>query len=215
MSSPVKASVSPWPHAIGFVFASIGFAYLIVRFHVNPVWLTVMIVYGCGLCFAFGASALYHWLGGGGRRRNAVFRRIDHAAIFALIASTYTPVLFFGLDGAWRISMLASVWFLAALGILSTVWFLGAPRIVSTSLYVAMGWVALVPAVKLAAALPHAAGLLFVLGGILYSAGGAIYATRALNVFPGRFGFHEVFHVFVVAAAGVHFVAIAFYLVPA
>lgn len=210
----LKQPVSPWPHTVGFVLALLGGAYLIVRFHHDPVRLAVAAVYACGLIAAFGASALYHWLGGGGMRRNAVFRRLDHAAIFALIASTYTPVLFYGLDGAWRISMLASVWFLAALGILSTVWFIGAPRMLSTWLYVAVGWVAVVPAWKLAVALPHAASILFVVGGVLYSTGGAVYATRSCNIAPGRFGFHEVFHLFVVAAAGVHYVAIAFCLAP-
>ncbi|GAC1582308.1 MAG: hemolysin III family protein [Candidatus Elarobacter sp.] len=208
----LKEPVSPWPHSIGFVLAAIGCVYLVLRFHGDVASLVVMSVYGCGLLIAFGASALYHWLGGAGPRRNAVFRRIDHAAIFALIASTYTPVLYFGLDGAWRIAMLGSVWFLAIVGIVSTVWFINAPRALSTTFYVALGWAAVVPAVKLAVSLPHQASVLFLLGGLLYSFGGAVYATRSLNLVPGRFGFHEVFHVFVIAGAAMHFAAIAFNL---
>lgn len=133
MMTVLEQPVSPWPHSVGFVLALVGFGYLAVRFHADGASLTVMSVYGCGLLLAFGASALYHWIGEAGPRRNAVFRRIDHAAIFALIASTFTPVLYFGLDGAWRIAMLASVWFLALVGIVSTVWFVGAPRALSTA----------------------------------------------------------------------------------
>ncbi|GAC1412531.1 MAG: hemolysin III family protein [Candidatus Velthaea sp.] len=196
------------------MLALIGFGYLIARFHEDVVSLVVMSVYGGGLVVAFGASALYHWLGGAGPRRNAVFRRIDHATIFVLIASTYTPVLYFGLDGVWRVASISSVWFLALVGITSTVWFVGAPRALSTAFYVALGWAAVIPGARLVAALPHPAIALFLLGGVLYSLGGAVYATRSLDFAPGRFGFHEVFHVFVLAAAVVHFTAIAFNLVP-
>ncbi len=211
----LKEPVNPWPHSIGFVLALIGVSYLFARFHEHIQTLAVMSVYGFCLLVAFGASALYHWIGGAGPRRNAVFRRIDHASIYALIAGTYTPVLYFGLDGAWRIATISSVWFLAALGIAQTMWFLDAPRILSTAFYVALGWVAIIPFFKLAATLSHPAIALFVLGGVLYSLGGAIYATRSFDFAPGRFGFHEMFHVFVIAGAAAHFAAIGFRLIPA
>lgn len=193
----------------------IGAGYLVARFHEHMQILAVMSVYGFCLLVAFGASALYHWLGGAGPRRNAVFRRIDHASIYALIAGSYTPVLYFGLDGAWRMATLSSIWFLAMLGIAQTMWFLDAPRVLSTAFYVALGWVAVIPSVKLAATLSHQAIALFILGGVLYSIGGAIYATRSVDLAPGRFGFHETFHVVVIAGAAAHFAAIAFALIPA
>lgn len=210
----LKEPVSPWPHSIGFGLALAGLTYLAVRFHADAATLAVMSVYGGGLAAAFGASALYHWLGGAGPRRNAVFRRIDHAAIYLLIASTYTPVLYFGLDGAWRIATLAVVWSLALLGMTSTVWFVGAPRALSTALYVGLGCFAAVPAAKLAATLSHTAIVLIAIGGVLYVLGGVVYATRWLDFVPRRFGFHEVFHLTVIAAAAVHFAAIAFMLTP-
>jgi hemolysin III len=207
-----KEPVSPWPHAVGFVLALIGCACLVARYHGHVASLAVVCIYGCGLLIAFGASALYHALGGTGSRRYAVFRRIDHASIYALIAGTYTPVLYFGLAGVWRSASIALVWLLAAVGIASATWLTGAPRALSTSLYIALGWLAVIPAAKLYAALPHAAIFLILAGGVLYSLGGAIYATRACNFAPGRFGFHEVFHLFVLAGAAVHFAAIAFTL---
>lgn len=211
----MKEPVNPWPHSIAFILALIGVGYLAVRFHGDAQSLAVMGVYGFALVAAFGASALYHWIGGAGPRRNAVLRRIDHAAIYALIAGTYTPVLYFGLDGTWRMAAISSVWLLAMLGIAQSMWFLTAPRALSTALYAALGWAAVVPFLKLAVTLSHPAMVLIVLGGVLYSLGAAIYARRSFDFAPGRFGFHEVFHVLVVAGAAVQFVAIAFHLVPA
>jgi hemolysin III len=207
--------VNPWPHSIGFILAVIGVCYIAVRFHAHASTLVVMSVYGVGLLLAFGGSALYHWMGGAGPRRNAVFRRIDHASIYALIACTYTPLLYFGLDGAWRIATLSSAWTLALLGIAQSLWYVNAPRALATALYAVLGWVAVVPFVKLAGTLSHPVILLFVLGGLMYSLGGAIYATRAFDFAPGRFGFHEVFHIFVLAGAVLHFSAIVFGLVTA
>lgn len=208
----MKEPVNPWPHSIAFVLALVGTGCLAARFHERPRILAVMAVYSFGLLFAFGASALYHWMGGTGPRRNAVFRRIDHAAIYALIACTYTPVLYIGLDGAWRISTMASVWLLATLGITQSMWFLNAPRALSTALYVALGWAAAIPFGKLTSTLSHLAIALIVAGGLLYSLGAVIYAKRLFNFAPGRFGFHEVFHVLVVAGAATQFAAIAFQL---
>lgn len=208
----MKEPVNPWPHSIAFVLALIGAGYLAARYHGHAQILAVMAVYAFGLLFAFGASALYHWMGGMGPRSNAVFRRMDHAAIYLLIACTYTPVLYAGLDGTWRVATMASVWLLAALGIAQSMWFLNAPRAVSTGLYVALGWAAVVPFVKLASTLSHPAIALIVAGGLLYSLGAVIYAKRLFNFAPGRFGFHEVFHVLVVAGAATQFAAIAFQL---
>jgi len=210
MQSIRKEPVSPWPHAVGFVLAVVGCAGLVARYHGHIASLAVMSIYGGGLVIAFGASALYHATGATGSRHFALFRRIDHASIYALIAGTYTPVLYFGLDGIWRSASISCVWLLGAVGIISTIWLVGAPRAISTSLYVALGWLAVVPAAKLYATLPHAAIVLILAGGVLYSLGAAIYATRAFNFAPGRFGFHEVFHLFVLAGAAVHFAAIAF-----
>lgn len=212
MESIRKEPVSPWPHAIGFVMAVVGCAYLVARNHENLASLTVMSIYGGGLLLAFGASALYHALGGADSHRYAVFRRIDHASIYVLIACSYTPVLYFGLDGNWRTASISCTWLLTAIGIASTTWLVGAPRALSAALYIALGWLAVIPAAKLYEKLSHTAIVLILAGGILYSLGAAIYATRSFNIAPGRFGFHEVFHLFVLAGAAVHFAAIAFNL---
>jgi hemolysin III len=214
VTARIKEPVNPWPHTIGFALAALGAVIVILRFHADAGAVTVMSVYAFGLMLAFGASALYHWIGGAGKRRNAVFRRIDHAAIFILIASTLTPVYWFGLDFAWRISILASTWFLAIVGITATVWFVGAPRAWTTAAYIAIGSIVIIPSAQLAAGLPHQTSILLLAGSLISIIGGSIYATRSLNFAPGRFGFHEVFHLMVLAGAAVHFAAIAFTLTP-
>jgi len=213
-ASGPKLPVNPWPHSVAFLLAAIGLMYLIVRFHVSASTVAVMSVYGCGLVILFGASSIYHALAG---RRPAclpVLRRIDHASIYVMIAGSYTPVVFFGLDGAWRSATICAVWLVCAAGVVVSIWLLHAPRVLSTALYAAFGWAAVIPAARLIERLSPPAIALIGAGGVLYTAGAIVYATRSLNFWPGRFGFHEVFHCFVVAGAAVQFIAIAFFIAP-
>ena len=204
MKEPVDARIS----LAGFVAAVGGVAYIAIRFHGDPPLLAAMLVYGLSLCTLFGVSAVYHGIPMSAGA-TAVLRRIDHAAIYVLIAGSYTPLLFDALDGAWRIATLASIWALATAGVVMTVWFVDAPRWMTAATYIAMGWFALVPAVKLVPTIPLAVTILIAVGGLLYTLGAVIYATRQLDLLPRRFGFHEVFHLFVLAGAATQFVAIA------
>jgi hemolysin III len=208
VKEPVDARIS----FAGFIAAVAGVVYIAIRFHGDLPVLAAMLVYGASLCVLFGASSLYHGFPGSAAR-TAVLRKIDHAAIYVLIAGTYTPVLFVALDGTWRIATLASIWGVAVAGVMLTMWFVHAPRWLSATVYIAMGWFAVVPAFKIVPALQLVVTLLIALGGLLYTLGAVVYATRTLDVLPRRFGFHEVFHLFVLAGAATHFVAIAGLLV--
>jgi hemolysin III len=170
-------------------------------------------LYAAALAGMFGASALYHRVAWRPSVR-AWMRRLDHSMIFVLIAATYTPVLVLGLDGLMPAIVLAIVWSGAAVGVaLKLVW-VAAPERLVASVYVMLGWVglALLPQVVASAgALP---ALLFVAGGLLYTAGAVVYVRRRPDPSPAVFGFHEVFHVLVIAAAIAHYVAIAGFVVP-
>ena len=194
----------------GFFAALAGLVYLGVRFHGGPA-LGAMLVYGTSMCALFGISSLYHGVAFGSRA-TAVLRRLDHAAIYVLIAGSYTPVLFVGLDGAWRIATIAAIWGAALAGVVLTVWFVNAPRWVSAAVYIAMGWFAVVPAVKLVPVLPRTATLLIGAGGLFYTVGAVVYAIKRVRLAPLRLGFHEIFHLFVLAGATIQFVAIAHFL---
>jgi len=208
VKEPVDARIS----FAGLLAAVAGVGYMLVRFRGDAPVLAAMLVYGASLCALFGASSLYHGVAASAPR-TAMLRKVDHAAIYVLIAGSYTPVLFVGLAGAWRVATLAAIWGAALAGVILTIWFVRAPRWAAATVYIAMGWFAIVPAFKLVPTLPLVVTLLIALGGVLYTAGAVVYATRKLDVLPRRFGFHEVFHVFVLAGAATQFIAIAGFLV--
>ncbi|BDG01957.1 PAQR family membrane homeostasis protein TrhA [Anaeromyxobacter oryzae] len=162
------------------------------------------LVYGASLFTLFAVSALYHRPTWSPRARLAM-RRLDHSAIFVLIAGTYTPLCLL-LGGARGATMLAIAWGGALLGVGRAVLWPTAPKALAAAIYVALGWVVLPVLPALRALL--GAGDLAVLaaGGIVYSLGAVVYASRRPDPFPRVFGYHEVFHAMVIVAAALHFV---------
>lgn len=172
-----------------------------------------MTVYGVSMITLYGASTVYHWARAV-PRKVMVLKKIDHIAIYLLIAGSYTPVFYYGLEGAWRAAMLISIWVLTLVGILLKVWFINLPRYVSTAFYIALGWIAVIPFAKLLTSLPAGALVLMFIGGVAYTIGAVIYATKWLNFFPDRFGFHEIFHIFITLGSVAHFTMIMIYIMP-
>jgi hemolysin III len=166
------------------------------------------LVYGAGLCLMLAASALYHRLECSPRVRS-VLCRIDHSAIYVFMAASYTPVGLLVLDGAAQWMVLGSVWGGCLAGVALSVAWVTAPRVLFALTYVALGWVIVIAFPQLTTELELAALVLLGAGGLLYTAGAVIYALRRPDPWPSTFGFHEVFHALVVAAAVTHFVAIA------
>jgi hemolysin III len=170
-------------------------------------------VYGVGLCALFGVSGLYHrWRGN--ERARVWLRRLDHSNIFVFIAASYTPLGVLVLSGAVQWFVLITVWAGALAGVTLSIAWVNAPRMVCAACYVALGWVAVVAFPQLHASLPLVCLLLFALGGVLYTIGAFIFALGRPNPWPAVFGFHEIFHVFVILAAVAHFVAMAAWIVP-
>lgn len=166
-------------------------------------------VYAAALAAMFGASALYHrvqWRSATARLRA---RRLDHAMIFVFIAGTYTPFALLAFDGAVRVVVLATVWAGAALGLVRELAWIEGPRWISAVAYLAVGWVGLIAAPQLFPALGVAAGVLVIVGAGLYSLGALSYAATWPNPLPATLGFHEIFHLLVVAAAVTQFVALS------
>jgi hemolysin III len=170
-------------------------------------------VYATALAGMFGASALYHRVAWRPSLR-PWFRRLDHSMIFVLIAGTSTPVTVLALQGVLPIVVLAVVWGGALAGVLLKLVWLGAPRRLDAAVYVVLGWVGVLLLPETVAHVGVAPALLFAAGGALYTAGAVIYMRRRPDPAPAVFGFHELFHVFVIAAALAHFVAIAGFVVP-
>jgi len=209
MREPVNACT----HFVTFIAALAGLVLLIILAGNNVSKLVTLTIYGISVIILYGASSLYHWIKTG-PRKILMLKKIDHVAIYLLIAGTYTPVLYYGLTGTWRLVMLIAVWMLAITGILLKMWFILAPRYISAAFYLLLGWIALIPLLQLLSNLPSGAIVLMFAGGILYTIGAIIYAVKCFDFFPNLFGFHEIFHLFIMAGSIVHFVMIVRYIVP-
>ena len=171
-------------------------------------------IFASSLVLLYGTSATYHritW----GRRMRAVMKRLDHSMIFVLIAGTYTPFCLIAVNDAWGISILSVIWGLAGAGIILKVAWPEAPRWLGVLLYVSMGWMAVIAAAPLLDWFETLPLMLLVAGGVCYTVGGVIYALRRPDPFPRVFGYHEVFHLLVIAGSLLHFTVVAAYLMPA
>lgn len=170
-------------------------------------------VYVTALAAMFGASAFYHRYPFRTAARRLWARRLDHSTIFVFIAGTYTPFALLAFSGTLRWVVLATVWAGAALGLVINLWWIDAPKWVSAVLYLAVGWVGVITIPEMFSGVGVAGSVLVIVGGALYTLGALTYAFHWPNPFPRTFGFHEVFHVLVVAAAATQFVAVAFVVV--
>ena len=209
----VKPLLRGWSHAVAAVVAVGGLVALILITRHDPAKLVSMVVYGVGLVLLFSVSATYH-LFNWPPRVKAWLRRADHATIFVFIAATYTPLAYNVLDGWWRLGVLAAIWISAAAGVAGAAPFLRIPRQLLASLYLGMGWVAVIAMVPMTAALGWAAAALMALGGLQYSVGAAVYAFRRPRLWPKVFGYHELFHLAVITASVTFYVIVVRYAVP-
>lgn len=213
MHSVFRDPVSGLTHLIGALFAIVALCILAVQAATyGGIWHMVSFsIFGGTLFLMFASSALYHllhapdhiilWL-----------KRLDHMAIFLLIAGSYTPFCLVPLHGPVGWGLFSAVWGLALAGVFLKLFWLSAPRWLSTVVYVLMGWLivfAIEPAID---TIPAGALWWLLYGGLAYTLGAIVYATKKPDPWPRWFGFHEIWHLFVMAGAFCHFWAIAFYL---
>jgi len=173
-----------------------------------------MWVYAVALAAMFGVSALYHRVTWRSPRVRRWMRRLDHSTILLLIAGTYTPFAVLTFDGALANAILVVVWSGAGAGLLLNLLWVDAPTWVTAAVFMALGWVGVVTVPELVDVGIAPAVLVFV-GGGLYSLGALAYALKRPNPRPAVFGYHEIFHLLVIAAAAIHFIAIAAFVLPA
>lgn len=215
MSAPTaRPLLRGYLHAGAAVLSVFGWAYLVVLSRDDAPRLASMLVYGAGLTILFTVSAVSH-LRAWGPASGAILRRIDHASIFVLIASTYTPIAFNLLSGAWRLGVLATIWALAVVGAALAVAGVQLGRRLRVAVYIAMGWIAGVAVGQIDAALPAGATAALVAGGVLYTGGAVLYALRWPDPWPHVFGYHEVFHLFTIVAAALFYALILVHVLPA
>ena len=211
----LREPVNGLTHLVGGLLASVGLVVLLATAASagRMDQLVAFGVFGFSLIALYTASARYHLLPLS-PASVARLRRADHITIFLLIAGTYTPFCLLALDGGWRVGLLGLIWGLALCGVLLKLLWMDAPRWLSVTLYLGMGWVAVIAAPALFRAVPTG-GVVWVLGGgLVYSAGALIYGLKRPNPVPGVFGFHELWHVFVVAGSACHYWAVLWYIAP-
>ena len=198
-----KDPVSAWTHFIGF-WASVAVASVLVGLAAqDAVKATTMAIYGSTLAGLFLASSVYHFFDLG-ERGNRWLRRLDHAAIFLLIAGTYVPILVHLLDGTWRVVLLAAVGGIAVAGVILKLLWIDCPGWLGMSLYLGLGWMAVIPAHRILPQLSAGALAWLIGGGLAYTLGAFVFAKEWPDPWPDRFGHHEIWHLFVLAGAGAH-----------
>jgi hemolysin III len=197
-------------HAFAFALSVlVGAAFLLATPHSR---LVPAAVFAASASVMLGTSALYHRVAWGQRARMWM-RRADHAAIYLLIAGTYTPVGLISVDGRWRPTVLGIVWIGAAVAALSKLAWVGAPKWLSAVLAVALGWVGVAVMPQLAQHEGIAPVVLLAAGGLAYTAGAVVYALRRPDPIPAVFGYHELFHALTIVALACQYVAVAFFVV--
>lgn len=213
----MREPMSAVTHGIAAVIALAGLIILIVETLQAPDRMVAMIVYGLTLVLAFSSSTMLHWVKAG-PKVISFFNRLDHAAIYLLIAGSYTPICYIALTGFWQWGMLILAWGIAIVGVAYKLfWFEGGhSEWLSTGSYLAMGWLAVIAFPEILARMPAPAIVLIVLGGLVYSAGvyfylGGIRIEKADLPRP-FFGPHEWWHLFVMGGSLLHFLAVWLYL---
>ncbi len=192
-----------------FVSSSLGVILLVASPGIVPRLATV--VFAASVTAMFAASALYHrfpWSARGDR----VMRRIDHTMLYVCIAGSYTAYVLLALTGPWRIVILASVWSGVMAAIVMKIVWVDGPRWLAASIGVLLGWLGVATIPQALGAGGNAAVGLVLAGGLLYTLGAGVYALRRPDPFPRVFGFHEIFHLFVIGAVACHYVAILLFV---
>lgn len=215
MTLKIREPGSAITHFIAMLLALFSAAPLLVRTSLRSgsTSLAAMSVFICSMILLYGASTLYHSVNAS-EKIIRIFKKLDHMMIFILIAGTYTPVCLITLKGPVGFLLLAAVWGIALTGIIIKACWISCPKWFSSALYISMGWICLSVFGTLWKLLPHAAFFWLLAGGIIYTAGGIIYALK-LPIFNARhkfFGSHEIFHLFVMAGSLCHFIFMFVYL---
>src|SRR6476469_940597 len=209
----VKPKLRGVSHEWAF-FMSLGFGVALIVLAETPKATLAVAIYAVSLSALFGTSALYHRVNWTRPQVRQWMRRLDHSMIFFLIAGTYTPFALLVLNGTLAMAILVVVWIGAIAGAIVEMIWIDHPKWASALIYLSLGWVAVAAFPELWTSLGPGVTLLVAAGGLLYTAGAVVYAIQRPNPSPAIFGYHEIFHLLVIAAAVAHFSAVAFFALP-
>lgn len=201
----LREPVNSITHFIGMIAAAILFPFIILKStnHLEIISLSIFLI---GLIGLYGTSAIYHGIKGSEKTLHH-WRLADHIMIYILIAATYTPICLLYLKGVFGIVLLSVIWLLTILGIIAKTLWLNMPRKLYTGLYIGLGWAAIFAIYPLLKTVGLIGVILLVSGGVSYTVGGIIYAKKPVTPFK-YFGFHEIFHLFILLGSLFHAIMI-------
>jgi hemolysin III len=196
-----------------FVFAGLGVALVLAA--PTPRATVAAVIYSLSIVALFASSAIYHRIKWATAKGRTTARRVDHSMIFILIAGSYTPFALLVFEGGLGTVILVLVWVAALAGVITKLFWIDAPRWVTAAMYIGLGWVAIIGFPPIIERIGWTPALLVAVGGVLYTIGAVVYARKRPDPVPSVFGYHEIFHLLVIAAAAVQFAAVAFWVMPA
>lgn len=215
MLQKLKDPASAITHGIAMILAALAATPLILKALHGPNQHHVfsLMIFITSMVLLYGASTLYHSLNLSAKG-NLVLRKLDHAMIFILIAGSYTPICVIVIKGSLGYGLLTLIWGIAIIGILMKIFYINCPHWLSSVIYISMGWTCVLAFSPIIHNLPRPAFFLLLLGGIIYTIGGVIYALKLplFNQIHQNFGSHEIFHLFVMGGSFCHYLMAYLYL---
>ena len=213
MLSKFREPISSLTHLVGAFLSAIGLI-LLIKYSLdttNVYNAIILAVFGISSILLYSASSTYH-KSTSSKKVIKVLRRVDHSMIYVLIAGTYTPICLIALKGTIGTILFLVIWILALIGIvLKIVWF-DAPRWLSTGFYILMGWISIIAIVPIIKAISLGGFMWLLAGGLFYTIGGVIYATKRPKINLKLFGFHEIFHIFIMLGSLCHYILMFKYI---
>lgn len=214
MNTDKKEITSALTHLGGAIFGVIGLILLLNIAVKSSSLITIasFLVFGLSMIFLYSTSCVYHFIDSSKKKAKVIMRKLDHIMIFVLIAGTYTPICLLILSKDIGYKLLFVVWSITIIGAFIKIFWINAPRWVSAGLYLGMGWLSIFVFMPLVKSMAPGGLFWLSLGGILYTVGGVIYGLKKPNIDKPWFGFHELFHLFVLAGTFCHFMMMYFYI---
>ncbi|WP_313346964.1 hemolysin III family protein [Sedimentibacter sp.] len=214
MNTDKKELTSAFTHLGGAVFGVVGTALLLnnSKNSNNVVTLAAFLIFGISMVLLYSTSTIYHFIDKSKQKAKLVMRKLDHIMIFVFVAGSYTPICLLVLNNSIGYRLLALVWSITLVGVVIKLCWITAPNWVSSLLYISMGWIAILVLSPLTSKMPAGGMYWLISGGIFYTIGGVIYGLRRPNINKSYFGFHELFHIFVLAGSLCHYVMMYFYV---
>ena len=214
MNTDKKEITSALTHLGGAIFGVIGLILLLNIAVKSSSLITIasFLVFGLSMIFLYSTSCVYHFIDRSKKKAKVIMRKLDHIMIFVLIAGTYTPICLLVLNKDIGYKLLFVVWSITIIGAFIKIFWINAPRWVSSGLYIGMGWISIFVFMPLVKSMAPGGLFWLSLGGLLYTVGGVIYGLKKPNIDKPWFGFHELFHLFVLAGTFCHFIMMYFYI---